>query len=206
MIEQEKKLGVRDLNKLYPPTEAGLDFEMSPALNESIARFFGRSAAIGSSLDRPDRIASTIKLLSNLTPGPRYDVVQDGKIQRYSQSLVRSENHHFGLLSRVDVSKRGRIPTSLNMDVNLLNFYDRDRLVHQPFFVGDWHTSIQLSVPIDATDLTFFRKERINIVEQFNALKKNLEGGPVIKDVKTAPSEFYVTDPTVTLPFPPDIE
>lgn len=204
---RDRNLSSQDLRKLYPPIEAGLDFEMSPEMKERLDRLLGHSAVTYPSLDDTTRIASTIKQFSDITPGVEsYDPTKHGKIIRYSNSLDRSRDHKFGLLSQIDVARNGYEVNGLNglrINVNLLNYYDRERLVHPPFFMGDMQTaSLQLLVPLNPKE---FRKRRVSLTDEVSALQEDFQGGPIVKGVKTAPSEFYVTDPRVTLPFPPEL-
>jgi hypothetical protein len=190
----------RSERKLYPSTPAGLEFIMGPALDDRIARFMGRSSQPGYEAS----VKSLVQVSSDITPGPYYDVAQHGKITRYSESLYRSQDYEFGLLADLRVIQKNHVANGLVMAVNLLNFYDRERLVHPPFFVeGERTPTLEVGIQIHPGD---FKLGRRNLMKEFEALKTDFRSGPTIKGVKTAPAEFFVTSPSVLLPLPPDIE
>lgn len=212
--------------KEYPPSEVGIVFSAGPELNSRLVEFLDavpgasslQNRTSGSYLEAVDN-----KLPVNMAPGHSYESAMIGKLDKYKNYLEQSVDRKFGLLSEATLA---RIPNQsrntqnpfntdnfqLLVKLNLLNYQDRDKIVHPPFFLSGTKPSVRLAMPFAVYTNRGRRFDTSVLQTSLDDLRNDLNSGPVIKDIKTdtdiktAPEEFFVTSPQLTIKHPPMVE
>jgi|GEM_PF-1906242 len=209
--------------KEYPPSEVGIVFSAGLELNNRLVEFLDGVPGASSLQNRTSGSyfeAADNKLPVNMGPGPSYEAETIGKIDRYKNYLEQSPDHNFGILSEAELARVPKRFTNdqnpFNVDnfqlllrLNLLSYHDRDKIIHPPFFISGTKPQVRLAMPFRVYTRKGRRFDTRILQTSLDNLRNDLSTGPVIRDIKTgtdiktAPEEFFVTSPQLTIKHPP---